>query len=352
LSYFSLSLSAKINLKNRIKLALAIIASMPVTLSAQVEGNSSIPLDHFYVKPRHGSNAFRHVLRNFHFGAYTGIGKTFFNSKLDGFGVYQAPNSAPELFTTSTATRYTNWINNAGVDTTPPANYVVANLGTRGLGFKGTALNIPLGGTLHYEFNRYRIGGGYSYELMRIGTLHSKILSDKISDMSPASASALVRKYWGTAGVSFYRWNDYLFTADLQVGNYKLKTGYNSAQVTTTTFFNLGVVIERNLSEYFKVYVRPTYEIKSYTLVPPESGQAIHYNINALYAQVGFTYSIPELPRCFLKDCHVQINHPHGNKEYRSRRHPIYKKQNPGYGENDPALIKYKGKNKSKLNPY
>jgi hypothetical protein len=154
------------------------------------------------------------------------------------------------------------------------------------------------------------------------------------------------------AGVSFYRWNDYLFTGDLEVGSYKLKTNYNSSQVTTTTFFNLGVTVERNLSEYFKVYARPTYEIKSYNLTPPGSDKSIHYSINALYVQVGFTYSIPELPRCFLKDCHAQINHAHGNKEYRSRRHAVYKKQNPGYGENNPTLIKYKGKNKNKLNPY
>jgi hypothetical protein len=74
--------------------------------------------------------------------------------------------------------------------------------------------------------------------------------------------------------------------------------------------------------------------------------------MNAGYLQVGLSYSIPELPRCYLKDCKIQINHAHGNKEYRSRRHPIYKKQNPGYGENHPTLIKYKGKNKRKLNPY
>ena len=48
----------------------------------------------------------------------------------------------------------------------------------------------------------------------------------------------------------------------------------------------------------------------------------------------------------------IQINHAHGNREYRSRMHPIWKKQNPHYGENYPNLIKYKGKNKYKLNPY
>jgi hypothetical protein len=299
-------------------LALIILALAPTTSFAQDEGRASIPLDHFYVKPIHGASAFRRVLKNFHFGLYSGVGRTYFNGKLDGFGIYQSPGNTPELFTTTstTATRYTNWVTNSGTDTSAPGAYIVANPGASGLGFKGHALNIPFGGTLHYEFDRYRIGGGYSYELMSIGTLKSQTLSDKISSIKPSSSTGFIRKYGGMAGVSFYRWNDYLFTGDLEVGSYKLKTNYNTAQVTTTTFFNLGVTIERNLSEYFKVYTRPVYEIKSYNLTPIGSDKSIHYNINALYLQVGFTYSIPELPRCFLKDCHAQINHAHGNKEY------------------------------------
>jgi len=271
---------------------------------------------------------------------------------LNGFGIYQTPGKLPELFTTSTAVRYTNWVNNAGIDSSAAGGNIAANPGTSGLGFKGHALNIPLAGTVHYEFNRYRIGGGYSYELMSIGTLHAATLTEKISNMTPSSATGFVRKYWGMLGVSFYRWNNYLFTGDLQVGTYKLKTNYNAAQVTPSTYINLGVTVERDLSEYLKVFVRPAYEIKSYNLAVPTSGKSIHYGINAVYVNVGFTYSIPELPRCFLKECHAQINHAHGNKEYRSRRHAIYKKQNPGYGENNPTLIKYKGKNKNKINPY
>jgi hypothetical protein len=74
--------------------------------------------------------------------------------------------------------------------------------------------------------------------------------------------------------------------------------------------------------------------------------------MNGFYLNFGATYRIPELRRCFLKDCHAQLNHAHGNREYRSRRHPIYKKQNPHYGENYPVIIKYKGKNKKKIEPY
>jgi len=325
---------------------------VPIDSSAQDEGKNAIPLDHFYVKPRHGSNIIRRALHNFHFGLYTGYGRTYFNTQLSGFGIYQPPGSLPEIFTASSTNRYTNWVNDAGVDSSALGSYIVANPGTGNLGFKGHAFNIPLAATVHYQFNRYRVGGGYSYELMSIGALHSTILTDKISDMKPNNPTGFIRKYWGMVGVSFYRWNEYLFTGDVEVGSYKLKSNYNQAQVTPSTYFNLGVTIERNLSEYFKVYARPTYEIKSYDLALPGSGQSLHYTINALYVNVGFTYSIPELPRCFLNECHAQVNHAHGNKEYRSNRHPIYKKQNPGYGENDPTLIKYKGRNKKKINPY
>ena len=280
------------------------------------------------------------MLRNFHFGAYAGVGRSYLSNSLGGFGVYQAPGSLPELFTGSPATRYTNWINNAGTDNSAPGSYVVANPGAAP-SFKGHALNIPLAGTIHYEYKQFRIGGGYSYELMILGTFYPTSMSDKISNMKVSSSAGFVRKYWGMVGYSFYRWNDYLFTADLQVGNYKLKTNYNPSQVIPSTFFNLGVTVERELSEYLRVFARPAFEFKSYSLVVPGSGASIPYTNNMLSVSIGFTYSIPQLRRCVIKECRAQVDHHHGNREYRSRVHPIYKKQNPGYGENYPGIKKY-----------
>jgi hypothetical protein len=115
---------------------------------------------------------------------------------------------------------------------------------------------------------------------------------------------------------------------------------------------NGGVTIERELSEYLRVFIRPSYEIKSYTMTLPEVGKPISHNMNAFYFNIGFSYSIPELPKCRHVGCKIQMNHAHGDREYRSNVHPIYKKQNPLYGENHPNLIKYKGRNKKKLNPY
>jgi hypothetical protein len=287
------------------------------------------------------------------FGISTGYGNTFFSHQLPGFGIYQAPGGPPQIFSTSTATRYGNWVNDVTIDKTAPvAGAFIENPGISSLGFKGNGLNIPLQVFLYYSIKgRYRIGAGYSYEWMSIGSFQPTAIAENVTSFQPTSPSGFIRKYYGFLGYSFYRWNDYLFTGDLQIGDFKPKSNFNAA-VAGGIYYNLGVTIERDLSEYFKVFARPSYELKSYVLPIPESGLAIDHSMNAFYVNVGVTYRIPELPRCFLKDCHAQINHAHGNREYRSRRHPVYKKQNPGYGENDKTLIKYKGKNKRKLNPY
>jgi len=320
----------------------------PVCALAQEE--TKFPLEKFYVDRK---KSMRSLFKNFRFGVGLGYGNTYFSHSLNGFGIYQVPGQSPEIFKGSSppALRYNNWVNSVGMDSTvinPGATIV--SPGAK-LGFKGNALNIPLKLTLHYEYKRYRIGGGYSWEFMSIGTLHPTNQAGKISDFQPSGATGFMKKYFGLLGVSFARLDNYLFTADANIGGFKPGANFNSGAISKGLYFNLGVVAEREMSEYLRLFVRPSFDFKSYSINLPENGGSIKHNINAFYLNFGFTYTIPELPRCFNKDCAVQINHAHGNKEYRSRVHPIYKKQNPGYGENNP-LIRYKGKNKRKLNPY
>ena len=320
-------------------------------LFGQDQEKPKIPLDHFYVK-RQSGGMFRKVLSKINFGIGTGFGNTFFSHKLDGFGIYQLPGVNPQIFSGTPATRYGNWVNDVSIDKSAiSGSAYVTPAGATDLSFKGNALNIPLQAFAYYSFSRYRIGAGYSYELMSIGSLAPTSLGDQIRDFQPPSPTGFVRKYYAIIGASFYRVGDYLFTGDLQIGDFKPKSNF-APSVTGGMYYNLGVTIERDFSEYFKGFVRPSYEIKSYSLAVPESGKAIDHTINAFYLNVGVTYRIPELSRCFIKDCHAQINHAHGNKEYRSRRHAMYKKQNPGYGENDKKLIKYRGKNNRRINPY
>ncbi len=314
---------------------------------------TSFPLKNFYAKIKKRP---RSIFKNVKFGLSTGVGNTFFSHKLDGFGIYQANSQQPSIFIAKSPTtdRYSNWVNQSVQQSgaVVPGSFLVSS-DTAKLGFKGNALNIPIKATIHYEWGgRYRVGGGYSYELMSIGSMHSISFSDRIANYQPPGSVGWMSKYFGIIGFSFYRAGDYLFTADAQIGGYKPGSNFSQTLIQKGVYVNVGVTVERELSEYLKVFVRPSFEIKSYTLTLPEVSKTISHHINGFYLNIGLTYSIPELPKCVNPDCRIQMNHAHGDREYRSRVHPIYKKQNPMYGENHPNLIKYKGKNKKKLNPY
>jgi hypothetical protein len=226
------------------------------------------------------------------------------------------------------------------------------NSDTTELGFKAKSFSIPFKATLHVEFDKYRIGGGYSGEFMSIGDFTATRYGDQISDFTPDVSSLFLQKYFGMIGGTVYRYYEYLLVVDANVGGYNLGSRFDNSLIKKGVYLNLGVTVEREMSEYFRLFIRPSYEIKSYTLNVPETSQSINHKFNAFYLNIGATYRIPELARCFLKTCKAQMHHAHGNREYRSRVHPIHKKQNPHYGENHPNLIKYKGKNKKKLNPY
>ncbi len=347
--FFNLAL---LNLQKDISLLLLLVLfGAPVMLFAQNEEKTTFPLERFYVDRKKGA---RSIFKNFRLGVSTGYGNTFFSHDLSGFAIYQEQGKSPQIFRSGAppTVRFSNWVNSVGVDSsgTKPGSYLI-NSDSAKLGFRGNALNIPLKLTLHYEFKRYRIGGGYSWEYMSIGSMHPYSHSDKVGLFNPPSPSGFMKKYFGSLGVSFARLDNYLLTADVNIGGFKPGANFNSGVITKGIYFNLGVTAERELSEYLRLFVRPSFDFKSYTLNLPGGGGSISHSINALYVNVGLTYTLPELRKCFKKECMVQINHAHGNKEYRSRVHPVFKKQNPGYGEDNPP-IRFKGRNKKKLNPY
>lgn len=289
------------------------------------------PLKKYYAE-KVSVNKIRKILSYIHFGLTTGYGKTSFQHILSGYDINQ--DSGNPTISDGSGT-YSNWISNviqgnAGSNSgvSPRTNKVV---------FRSATNAIPIGFTLHFNFNYFRIGGGYTYEFLSMGDFEPLTSGGKIKPYKLDNTSALLRKYYGQISVPFYSSDRLILLTDLQVGSYKFKSNFNTALIQPQLFYNLGVKVEHSLSEYLQVYIRPAYEIKSYSLTVGHG--SIEHTMNTAYLTVGFTYSIPELPRCFNEKCHAQVSHSHGNKSYRSRRHPIYKKQNPGYGENYPNSL-------------
>jgi hypothetical protein len=326
--------------------------SVPGDLFAQYENekDASVPLDKFYIK-RDGASGFRRVLSKLTFGLSSGVGFTTFKHEFEAFQLVQNPGAAPLIYIGGSTNGYTNWFNQA-VSAPLSVNGPTFSSSSEKIGFKSKSFNIPLRATLHVEIDRYRIGGGYSFEFTTVGAFKPLTHTDEINNFDPGFSSFFLKKYFGSFGASVYRYEDYLLVAELNIGGYKLGNKFDNSLINKGLFFNLGVSIEREMSEYFRLFVRPSYDIKSFDLGIPETTNSVAHHFNAFYINIGATYRIPELRRCFIKKCNAQITHAHGNREYRSRMHPIWKKQNPHYGENYPNLIKYKGKNKYKLNPY
>ena len=196
------------------------------------EEKNTFPLDNFYAKIKKRP---RSILKNIKFSASTGYGNTFFSHDLDGFGIEAPLAGAPSIFVaSSTSTSYSNWLNQKTLNTTTPAGggFLVSSDTTK-LGFSGGSLNIPLKATIHLELKgKYRIGGGYSYEFMSIGTLSPTYFADRIGDFQPANASGFMSKYFGLVGVSFYRIDTYLFTGDIQVGGFNPGSNFDSSLIT------------------------------------------------------------------------------------------------------------------------
>jgi hypothetical protein len=332
-------------------LAFMTVVGLPDVFSQyDSESDATVPLDKFYIK-RHKGGVFRSLLSKLTFGLSTGYGRTSFKHDLAGFGIIQGSGN-PEVFRNDATQRYSNWINDVVPATGAATGTFLVNSDTAELGFKSKTFSIPLKATIHVQINRFRIGGGYSFDYTRIGQFNPISYKDEINPYTIDKAGFFMKHYFGMFGAEVYRYYEYLAVVDINVGGYKLGKQFNAGLIQKGIYFNLGVAVEREMSEYFRIFVRPSYELKGYKLAVPESGLAIPHKLNAFFINFGVTYRIPEVPKCFLKSCHAQIKHAHGNKEYLSRRHPIWKKQDPHYGENYPTIIKYKGKNKNKLNPY
>jgi hypothetical protein len=323
----------------------------------ETEKEATIPLKHFYIK-RQGISPFRRVLSRITFGLSTGYGSSTLSHELNDFGILQNPGRVkPTIFRIdeigNPGQAYSNWLHKAQpfTSTTDPLAFVVTSEDSK-IGFRAKAFHIPLKATMHYEFlERYRIGLGYSFEYTHLGTFSPISHKDDIRSYSYDSSTFFLKKYFVMLGASVYRYDQYLLVVDANIGGYSLGKKFDKGSMKKGININLGVAVEREMSEYFRLFIRPSYDIKAFTREIPD-GPGIKHKFNAFYVNVGATYRIPELRRCFLKECHAQINHAHGDREYRSRRHSIWKKQNPHYGENYPTLIKYKGRNKKKLSPY
>jgi len=308
-----------------------------------------------------GPSPLMKLLGNFTISGSIGYGATFYKHEIAGVGLIKNPNQAPLLFdnslvyTDTIANGFNNWIGNPAVFQNVPVDSTSYLLGTDSIPvtFKALGTNIPISISVQYNFDRYRIGGGFSFEPYFVGNYRPDVFKDEIGTFKTNFVASNYTRWFVHVGGEVFQTKKYTIVIDIKVGSYKQqKKHFNPDIIKKGVFYNLGARFEYSLSEYVGVFVRPSFEYKNYTLNFPESTFSVTHNLPAFYFNLGLSWRLPDRKKCPIGNCRTQINHRHGSNSYRSRVHPFWKWQDPDYGENYRQLIRYKGKNKRKINPY
>lgn len=330
-------------------------------------------------------NPLRVFLNKFSWTVSSGYGATAYSHDLAGFYFYQ--DAQNQLIRSNqselgiTFEGYGGWFNDAyaalpqnldnlfEVPYEPLPNPVnnpellnrqfLADADTLGLTFSNLTPTVPVMASVHFDLNRFRVGAGFQYERHYMKALDPSVMPQVIRPYDPGFTQTGYTKYFGMLGYRFYEWWNYSFVLEVQMGRSTPGPQINtSALAIGQNFFtNVGVNIEHHLSEYFRVVVRPSYDIKSYVINLPEANAgSIRHNNAAFMVQVGLSINIPEIPRSPMKSDHVQLKHvitdPATGRLMEVRGQPFWKVQNPKVGQNHRRLWRYKWKNRRKLDPY
>ncbi len=313
-------------------------------------------------------NPVKVIMNKFSITATTGVGVTSYSHQLEGVYFYQdAANQF--IFSNdienlgSTFSGYTDWLNDPqlGFETSTenpfdlPFDYLqnpvfnpalgnqtfLVDTDTADLGFKGSSKGVPITLSIHYNYQKFRVGIGYSYELHFLRELKPTSFVDRVRNYQPNVTKTRYSRLFATAGYKFYSFWSYDFVAELQVGRITAGKQFNRSAISRGLYANLGVSIENNWSEYFRVIIRPSVDFKSYNINIPD-GSSVRHRYPTFFIQAGISINIPDIPRSPMKSDHVQLKHvytdPVTGRLMEVRGQPIWKRQNPKIGENHRTL--------------
>jgi hypothetical protein len=231
---------------------------------------------------------------------------------------------------------------------------------------------LPLfnGGVRINLFNLLTIGGGYGMEWGKLPTLEGGDFQFPLE-----GPTYKMSKTYGTVGLvlydakkrqSFLRWkyrkyssnNLYMqselrqrarqiypwrFILEGEYGNLKLKEAYDPAldqpnslyvprlAVSPDPYFGLGLRIERDFSEYTKVFIKGGADFRKYTYSSSDFSESQSITQNLYGLQVGMAIKIPGTKRCKIQGCGVVMKHLHDGIEYRGSS--IFNLQNRKVGQ-------------------
>ncbi len=241
-----------------------------------------------------------------------------------------------------------NQANNPSID----EQFVLLNTDENPLGFEGAFSGIPINLQLHYNWRKFRVGIGFTYEVQFAKSLAPTRQDGNIRNYQPNFKSSRFTRFYGMLGYNFYSWWTYDFVAEVNYGKLTSGPSFNKSVISNTGNLNFGLSIENNWSEYVRLIVRPSIDFKSYKINVVDN-ITLDYRQPSWAIQIGLSINIPEIPRSPMNRDHTQLKHvltdPKTGRRTEVRGQPIWKKQNPKIGENHRRLNQHLPSRKNKV---
>jgi len=272
----------------------------------------------------------------------TGYSTTVYKHDLSGVYLYQDEASqfifGKEVEPNPDFTGFSDWLNNPQEGIQIPVNGVtLLDTDSVNVGFEGTAKGIPINLMIHYEYQRFRGGIGYSYEFQFVRSLAPTFFGDQVRDYQPNFKRTRFTKFYGMLGYKLLSWWHWDFVAEANIGKINPGPQFNRSAISRGLYSNFGISFENNRSEYVRLIIRPGVDIKSYRVNLPD-GASVKHNQPTFFLQFGININIPEIPRSPMRSDHTQLKHVYTNpktgQRMEVRGQSIWKRQNPKAGEN------------------
>jgi hypothetical protein len=295
----------------------------------------------------------RHIIRELcskiTFSLSSGTARHNLSHDLMGIAVYQSDTLGPLLITTNNprpVTGVSSWISNVKTRDIPqqaaPGEFLTIPDTT--FSFSSRTSGVPYQLQATVKIKKFMVGAGVGIEILR-NTVYKQEIPEGQAAVPPGSTNLIrpvslskgdvsLSRFYAYAGYDFFRYRKFTLSADAVAGQVYPGRNFNSTVVSPGFLFGGGLNARYQLSENLGVFVRPSADRKHYTIKSSLINAPVRHDINSTYLNFGISYSIPALPKCYVSACRTQIDHGHGNRHYRSRVHPFFRKQNPGYGEN------------------
>ncbi len=293
---------------------------------------------------------FRAFLNKFSLNLSSGYTRTFYRHDFTDFAYLRNQQgsfliNADDALEGSVVNGLNNWFSGVSTANAIPLNgdYRMVRFDSTDSPLRSVGYGIPINLSLYFNIFRLRLGGGASMEFSTANVPEPKDFLSPYAD--PEQIKSRMTRYYFLLGYSVYEYYDLAFGVDIRAGKVNRGSGFDDFYIQSNPFFNIGVTLEKVYSEYFRVYLRPSYEFKSYVISLPEAAAQpeLTINDNAFQVTLGLSINYPDLPRSPIPNDNTQMKHyvsdSKGNRML-VRGQPLWKKQDPKVGELYPELRK------------